>query len=316
MRAVTLNGFGEPLSQSELAVPEPGPGQVRVRVKAAGLNPFDNAVANGMMQGMVEYAFPVVIGRDAAGIVDAVGEGVTEVTIGDDVFGHVLLGSPLHDGTLAEYALLPARAVTAKPEQVDFVSAAALPLSGTAAHAAVEAVAPREGATVLIVGATGGVGSYAIQLAAARGATVIATGLPEDAQRLRGLGATHVVDYRQPLAEQVRSAAPDGVDGLIDLVNREPDGLNQVATLVRDGGRVATTMGAADPEKLATRNITAANVMAAPVRDVLKQLGEQVASGALRVDVEQVLPLQNATQGLETLAAGTARGKIVVKVED
>jgi NADPH:quinone reductase-like Zn-dependent oxidoreductase len=230
MRAVTLNGFGQPVSQSELAVPEPGPGQVRVRVKAAGLNAFDNAVAGGMMQGMVEYAFPVVIGRDAAGIVDAVGEGVTEVSIGDEVFGHVLMGSPLHDGTLAEYALLPAAAVAAKPEEVDFVSAAALPFAGAAAHAVVEAVAPGDGATVLIVGATGGVGSFAVQLAAARGATVIATGLPEDAQRLRGLGATHVVDYRQPLAEQVRSAAPEGVDGLIDLVNREPDGLNQVAT--------------------------------------------------------------------------------------
>jgi NADPH:quinone reductase-like Zn-dependent oxidoreductase len=316
MRAVMLNGFGEPVSRGELAVPEPGPGQVRVRVKAAGLNAFDTAVASGMMQGMVEYSFPVVIGRDAAGIVDAVGEGVTEVMIGDEVFGHVLLVSPLRDGTLAEYALLPAAAVAAKPAGMDFASAAALPLSGTAAHDAVEAVAARDGDTVLIVGATGGVGSYAVQLAAARGATVIATGLPEDAQRLHGLGATHVVDYRQPLAEQVRSAAPDGVDGLIDLVNREPDGLSEVSALVRDGGRVASTMGAADAETLGARNITATNVMAAPVRDVLEQLGEQVASGALRVDIEQVLPFQNATQGLETLAAGTARGKIVVTVKE
>jgi NADPH:quinone reductase-like Zn-dependent oxidoreductase len=316
MRAVMLNGFGEPVSRGELAVPEPGPGQVRVRVKAAGLNAFDTAVASGMMQGMVEYSFPVVIGRDAAGIVDAVGEGVTEVMIGDEVFGHVLLVSPLRDGTLAEYALLPAAAVAAKPAGMDFASAAALPLSGTAAHDAVEAVAARDGDTVLIVGATGGVGSYAVQLAAARGATVIATGLPEDAQRLHGLGATHVVDYRQPLAEQVRSAAPDGVDGLIDLVNREPDGLSEVSALVRDGGRVASTMGAADAETLGARNITATNVMATPVREVLEQLGEQVASGALRVDVEQVLPFQNATQGLETLAAGTARGKIVVTVKE
>jgi NADPH:quinone reductase-like Zn-dependent oxidoreductase len=277
-----VNGFGEPVSLGELAVPEPGPGQVRVRVKVAGLNAFDNAVASGMMQGMVEYAFPVVIGRDAAGIVDAVGEGVTEVMIGDEVFGHVLLGSPLRDGTLAEYALLPAAAVAEKPAGIDFVSAAALPLSGTAAHDAGEAVAPRDGDTVLIVGATGGVGSYAVQLAAARGATVVATGLPEDAQRLRDLGATHVVDYREPLAEQVRSAAPDGVDGLIDLVNREPDGLSQVSALVRDGGAVASTMGAADAETLGARSITATNVMAAPVRDVLEQLGDQVASGALR----------------------------------
>jgi len=316
MRALTLPGFGEPLSLDELAVPEPGPGQVRVRVKAAGLNAFDNAVAGGMMQGVVEYAFPVVIGRDAAGVVDAVGEDVTEVAVGDEVLGHVLLGSPLREGTLAEYALLPAGAVAAKPEGVDFVSAAALPLAGAAAYAAVDAVQPQPGAAVLIVGATGGVGSYAIQLAVARGATVIATGLPEDAERLRGLGATEVVDYREPLEAQVRSLVPDGVHGLIDVVNYDAGALGAVTALVRDGGRVSSTMGAADADALAARKITATNVMAAPVRELLAELADQVASGALKVDVEQILPLQDATQGLDALAGGKARGKIVVKIED
>jgi NADPH:quinone reductase-like Zn-dependent oxidoreductase len=316
MRALTLNGFGEPVSLSEIPVPEPGAGQVRVRVKAAALNPFDVAVAAGMLKGMSEYAFPVVMGRDAAGVVDAVGDNVANVAVGDEVIGHVLLGPVLGDGTLAEYALLPASALTPKPAGVDFVSGAALPLAGSAAHAAVEAVAPDAGHTILVVGATGGVGSYAVQMAAARGATVIATGLPEDAGRLRELGATHIVDYREPLLEQVQAIAPEGIQGLVDLFDRSPDDLAANAAVVRSGGHVASTLGAADPAVLAARNLNSTNVMASPIGELLNDLATKVASGALKVDVELVLPLEDAAKGLDVLAAGQARGKIVVKLED
>jgi NADPH:quinone reductase-like Zn-dependent oxidoreductase len=209
---------------------------VLVRVIAAGLNPLDNAIAAGMMTGMVEHDYPVVLGRDAAGIVERVGDGVDGISVGDAVVGHVLLAPPVKQGTLAEYAVLPSAAVVRKPDELDFATAAAIPLSGAAAVAAVDAIDPQPGEAVLIVGASGGVGSYAVQLAAGRGAIVIATGLPEDEDRLRDLGAGHVVDYRENLAEQVRRAYLGAVQGLIDLVSYSPDVLAEHASLLEEGG--------------------------------------------------------------------------------
>jgi NADPH:quinone reductase-like Zn-dependent oxidoreductase len=155
------------------------------------------------------------------------------------------------------------------------------------------------------------VGSYAIQLAAARGATVIATGLPEDEERLRALGASSVVDYRGDVAGQVRAARPDGVDALVLCVTHDPDSLRQLASIVRAGGRVSATAGA-DESALAAYGLTATPVMAVPDRETLAGLLDQVERGALRIDVEQTLPLASAAQGLDMLATGHSAGKIVV----
>jgi NADPH:quinone reductase-like Zn-dependent oxidoreductase len=182
MRALHVPAAGDQPRLSDLPVPTPGEGQVLVRVKAAGLNPFDNAVANGMMAAMMPHEYPVVIGRDAAGIVEAVGHGVTEVAAGDEVFGHVLLAPPIHAGTLADYAVLPAAAVSAKPAGLDFVTAAAIPLAGGAAVAVIDAIEAEPGQTVLVNGASGGVGSFVVQLLSARGITVVATGMDQDTE--------------------------------------------------------------------------------------------------------------------------------------
>ncbi len=186
--------------------------------RTAGLNAIDNGIAAGMMAEMMEHAYPLVLGRDAAGVVEATGPGVTGITSGEEVFGHVLLAPPIQAGTLAEYALLPAAGTAPKPAGLDWVTAAALPLAGAAASAAVDAVDPRPGDVVLLVGAAGGVGSYAIQLLAAKGATVLATGTPGDTERLKGLGAATVLDYTAAsVADQVRASYPGGIDALIDL---------------------------------------------------------------------------------------------------
>src|SRR5689334_23291471 len=174
MRALNVPAVGEHERLSDLPVPTVTAGTVLVRVTAAGLNVVDNFVAVGMLGGQWPRAFPVVLGRDAAGVVAAVGPGVTRIRVGDGVVGPVPLAPPIQAGTLAEYALMPAEAVAVKPAGLDFVSAAALPFA--LATAAVDAVRPRPGQTVLVNGASGGVGSYAIQLAAARGTEVVATG--------------------------------------------------------------------------------------------------------------------------------------------
>ncbi|MBL7500837.1 NADP-dependent oxidoreductase [Frankia sp. CNm7] len=315
MRALNVPAAGEQPRLSDLPVPAPVEDTVLVRVKAAGLNALDNALAAGMMAEMLPHVYPLVLGRDAAGVVEAVGAGVDHVAIGDEVIGHMLLVPPIQAGTLAEYALLPAAAVTRKPTGLDFTAAAALPLAAAAAKAAVDAIEPRPGQTVLVVGAGGGVGSYTVQLLAARGVTVVATATAVDTDRLTTLGATTVIDYTAgPVAQQVATVYPDGVDALIDLVAYTPD--TAPLELVRKGGKVASTLGAADEQALAALGLTGTSVMATPVREVIAELAEQVTAGTLKVDITTVLPLENATDGLATLASGTARGKIVIEIGD
>ena len=239
--------------------------------------------------------------------------GVDHLAEDDEVLGHVLWGSTLQDGTFAEYALLRGDAVLPKPASLDFRAAGALPLAGAAALAAVDAADPKPGEKLLVAGASGGVGSFAVQLAAARGATVIATGLPEDVERLRDLGAADVVDYRQEVAAQVREVAGEGVDALIDLVSYDPDTFGSYAAAVRKG-RVASTTNSVVPEALAERGLTGTNVRAEPNRETLARLIEEIERGTLRVDVEQALPLDEAAKGLETFANGHVRGKIVIDV--
>lgn len=175
MKVVALPKFGSQPEVLEVEVPQPGPGEVRVRVHAASVNGFDLSVAKGMLEGAMEHRFPVVLGKDFAGVVDTVGEGVSDYAAGDRVFG-VVTKEYLGDGSFGEYVTVPTAVGLGKlPEQVDFPEAAALGLAGTAASDAIDAADIREGATVLVVGATGGVGQQALQLAVRAGATVIAT---------------------------------------------------------------------------------------------------------------------------------------------
>jgi len=315
MRAVHVPAAGEKAQLGELPTPSVTEGTVLIRVKAAALNGIDNAIAAGMMAQMMPHEYPVVLGRDAAGVVEAVGAGVDHVQIGDEVFGHVLLAPPVQAGTLAEYALLPAAAVVLKPAELDFVTAAALPLAGAAAVAAVDAVDPQPGQVVLVNGASGGVGSYAVQMLAGRGVTVVATGTSEDTERLSSLGASTVVDFTAgPVAEQVRGTYPEGVDALVNLTGFTADAVPLDA--VRSGGRVSTTTGAPDEQTLAAAGLTGTMIIAQPVREVTAPLGEQAAAGKLKVDVVSVLRLENATDGLAAMAAGQAHGKIVVTLDD
>jgi NADPH:quinone reductase-like Zn-dependent oxidoreductase len=244
-------------------------------------------------------------------VVAAVGEGVDHLKLGDEVVGHIMLAPPIQVGTVAEYVVLPAAAVAAKPSTLDFVTAAALPLAGAAALSVVNGVDPQPGGTVLVIGAGGGVGSYAVQLLAARGATVIATATAGDTNRLKALGAATVIDYTTgSVDDQVRAAYPDGISALIDLVSYTADTLP--LDLVNKGGKVVSTLGAADEDTLGAAGLTGTNVMAAPTSEVIASLARQVVDGTLTVNVTSILSLDQATEGLNTLASGTARGKIVI----
>ena len=314
MRALHVPTAGASPELGDLPTPTAAAGTVLVRVKAAGLNPIDNGIAAGYMAGMLPHEYPLVLGRDAAGTVEAVGEGVTDIAVGDEVLGHVLLAPPIQAGTLAELAVLPAASVVRKPQGLDFTTAAALPLAGGAAAQTVDAVDPQSGQTILVNGADGGVGSFAVQLLAARGVTVLATGTPESADRLRQLGASTVIDYTTgPVVDQVRTAHPDGVDALVNLFGMDPTQIPSGA--VRTGGKVASLTGLPDEQTLTSQGLTAQQVMAQPTADVLAPLAEQAANGTLKVHITSVLPFDQAAQGLSTLAAGGVKGKLVIDLQ-
>ncbi|WP_211238343.1 NADP-dependent oxidoreductase [Deinococcus pimensis] len=312
MRALYVPAAGEQPKLADLPTPTPTEGTVLIRVKAAGLNPIDNGVAMGMLaQWGLPHEYPVVLGRDAAGVVEAVGAGVDHVAVGDEVLGHVLLAPPISAGTLAELAVLPAAAVTKKPAGLDFTKAAALPLAGAGAVQTIEAIDAQAGQTVLVNGASGGVGSFVVQLLAARGVKVVATGKASDAARLRELGASQVVDFTAgPVVEQVRAAFPNGVDALINLHGMDPAGVPIGA--VRQGGKVSSLAAMPDEETLRAAGVTGTPVMARPTREVIAPLADRAAAGDLKVVVSEVLPLDRAAEGLGRLATGGASGKLVV----
>jgi NADPH:quinone reductase-like Zn-dependent oxidoreductase len=313
MRAIAENEFGGPITLMNLPIPEIGADEVLIRVRAAGVNPFDWKVADGVLKGEKEHRFPLILGFDAAGVVERVGADVTRPFEGDEVYGY--LSKPvMGEGTYAEYVGASAAIVAKKPEAVAFAEAAALPMPALTAMDLVDAVDLGEGETVLMVGATGGVGSYAVQLAARRGARVIATARGANDAFVRELGATETIDHtREDLGETVRAAHPGGIEAIIDMVS-DPEVLSRMAGLVKEGGRIASSVFAADVESLAERSIEAANISMQPSAQRLEELSWMVDAGEIFVRLERTIPLEKAREALEDSRSGHVRGKIALLV--
>lgn len=300
----------------EVPVPEVGLGDVRVRVRASSINGFDIWVASGMARQMTEHRYPLVVGKDFGGVVERVGEGVTRFAVGDEVVGIVPTDEVLWRGSFGELVVVPAEGfIEAKPANLELGIAAALGLAGLAALVSVETTRPTSGHDVLIVGATGGVGAYAVQLASARGANVIATGLPEDEVWLRDLGAHEVVDYSGDVVAQVRERHPDGVDALLHFVNLPPEAFASIVELVKDSGTVASTLGAADEDGLAVRGVAATNVFAQADPAPFARVIEIARRGELVVPVTGTYTLGDLHEGIELCAKGLARGKLTLSLE-
>jgi NADPH:quinone reductase-like Zn-dependent oxidoreductase len=304
MRAFTLDAFdAQPALRDDSPEPHPGDNELAVRVHASSVNPVDVFIAAGALKEMVEHEFPVTLGRDFAGVVEQAGSGVSRHRAGDEVFGFVLHANPtVHDGSWAELIAVPEDNLAAKPSSLDFVHAGAAPLAAITAIAALDAVALAEGETVLVVGATGGVGSFFVQLAAAAGANVIAPALPEDHDYLRGLGVGEVVDRNAEVAEAVRAAHPGGVDAILDVASA-PD-----TSLLADGGRVVSPLGAAGegPGRF--------NIMAEPTPANLQRLASLLDTGALRVSLQRSYRLDQADEALQALPTTHTRGKLSLTI--
>jgi NADPH:quinone reductase-like Zn-dependent oxidoreductase len=288
---------------------------VLVRIAVAAINPVDGAIAAGRLHDGFRYEYPVTLGRDFAGTVVAAGSEVTRFAVGDEVFGWVPVARPtIHAGAFAEYvAIAQGVAIAHRPAELTRAIAATLPLSGAAAHTAIGAVSARPGAVVLVAGATGGVGRYAVALAAHAGATVIATGLPDDEPSLRALGAELVVGYEAAGVAAVTARYPGGIDGLVYLV-APPTGFAALAALVVPGGRIATTVHAADVETLGARGITAVNVRAPDAPELVALLGRLAIERVLSPKIDCVFAAAGIDDGLARLAIGQARGKFIVTI--
>src|SRR5215213_7070091 len=314
MQAIAEDEFGGPVTLMNLPIPEIGADEVLIRVRAAGVNPFDWMVADGVLKDEKEHRFPLILGFDAAGVVERVGADVTRLFEGDEVYGY--LSKPvMGEGTYAEHVGAAAAIVAKKPEAVGFAEAAALPMPALTAMDLIDAVDLRKGETVLIVGATGGVGSYALQLAARRGARVIATARQANEAFARELGARETIDHtREDLVETVRVAHPGGIETIIDMVS-DPKVLRRMAGLVKKGGRIASSVYAADVESLAERGVRATNVGMQPEARRLGELARLVDAGEISVQLERTFPLEKAPEALEKSRTGHVRGKIVLLVD-
>jgi NADPH:quinone reductase len=307
MKAVTLNEFGaQPALRDDLPEPAPGAGEVLVRVHASSVNPMDNAIAAGMLKDMIPHEFPITLGRDFAGVVEQVGEGASSVSVGDEVFGVMPgMAAPVHDGACAELIMSSDQTLTRKPAGVDTATAGAAGLAAVAAVMCVDALELSQGDTVLVIGATGGVGSVVVQLAAAAGATVIAPALPEDEDYLRGLGVNELLPREGDVVAAVRERRPDGVDAIVDVASWTPGGYDAA---LKDGGRISS------PTNAAGEGCGRTNVMSVPSPELLGRIAQQLADGTVKVQIQRTYDLAEAPEAMQALGADHTQGKLALRV--
>ncbi|POX62806.1 alcohol dehydrogenase [Streptomyces sp. Ru62] len=303
-------GGPEVLSLTDVAVPEPGPGQVRIAVRAAGVNPFDHKTYSGAF-GADPQRLPLRLGLEAAGVVTAVGAHATgpagPIAVGDEVIAY---RAP---GAYAAELVVPAESVIPKPAALSWEQAGGLLAAGVTAVHVLEATGVNKDDTVLIHGAAGGVGLVAVQEAVARGATVVATASPAKHEVLRELGAIPVA-YGPGLADRVRAAAPSGVDAAADLVGTD-EAVDVSLELVADRSRIATIAGFQRGAQAGIKLLGGAPGAdpGTGIRDAARlHLTEAAAAGRLRVIVASSYPLAEAAAAHRESMAGHTTGKIVL----
>jgi len=302
MRALAFAGRDDKLAVQDIPAVEPGPGQVRVAVEAASINGIDAATAAGYLWDMLPATFPVVLGRDLAGTVAAAGPGVTGFAPGDRVAG-VITGMTLGTGTIAESVTVDAAILTALPASVTSVQAAAAGLAAVTAHDLIAALSLSPADVVVVSGATGGVGAFTVQLAAATGATVLATARPGEATGfVLGLGAAAAVDYTGDLAAAIHAAVPGasgtpGTEGGVTAVVHAAGDVAALAALLRPGGRLVSALGATG-EQAGRDDITVTGVMAVGEPGKFASLLAGVAAGTLQVPVTRTYPLDEAAEAV------------------
>ena len=308
MKAVVVHEYGGPevLKYEEVPRPEPKDNEVLVRMIAAGVNPVDALIRSGKYAKFFGTTLPLIPGYDIAGVVEKAGAKVTKLKVGDPIYAYVMWG-----GGYAGYAVATEGEAAAKPKSITFVEAAGVPLAAlTAWQALIDAAKLSAGQTVLIHGGSGGVGSFAIQIAKARGAKVIATASTPNQGLLKQLGADVAIDYSKTKFEDI---AKD-VDVVLDSVGK--DTLARSYGVVKKGGFVATLVAEPDQAELDKHGIRGAPISVKPNSDELMKITKLIEEKKIKPIVSQVLPLTEAVKAQEQAATHHTRGKIVLKIAE
>ncbi len=305
-KAIAFSEFGpaEVLHSLDVELPAPGPGQVRIAVRAAGVNPLDHKIRAGVLNAVFPVTLPHVPGVEGAGTVEALGEGVTSLRVGDEVFGFTSTGS------YAEQALAVADRLIVKPAAVPWEQAAALPVAAETAYRALELLGVKAGETLLVHGAAGGVGTLTVQFAVARGLTVIGTASEGNHAYLRELGAVPI-SYGEGLAERVRAAAPQGVDAVLDAAGAGV--LELSVELTGSADRVITVADGAGAHQHGVR-FTGGGDGQDFTRQALPAALELLAAGTLRLPIHRAYPLDEAAEAQRASAHGHLTGKLVITI--
>src|SRR6184192_3521565 len=310
MKAVVIHEYGglEVLKYEDVQRPEPKEDQILVRVIAAGVNPVDGLIRSGMFAKHEKASFPMILGADIAGVVEKTGSKVTNFKAGDPVFAYASLKS---GGGYAEYALTTEREAAPKPKVLTYVEAAAVPVVAlTAWQALIDIAKLSAGQTVLIHGGSGGVGSFAIQIAKARGAKVIATASTANQDLLKQLGADVAIDYTKQKFEDV---AKD-VDVVMDSIGK--DTLARSYGVVKKGGFIVSLVARPDSAELEKHGIRGAPMSVDPNSAELAEITKLIDARKVKVIVSQTFALADAAKAQEQAATGHTRGKIVLKVAE
>jgi NADPH:quinone reductase-like Zn-dependent oxidoreductase len=304
VRGVAFDRFGDVdvlRVRDDLPEPPVGPDTVLVRTRAAGVNPVDLGIRAGHLAGAFPHHFPIVPGWELAGVVEAAGPAVPDLAPGDEVFAYVRRDD-VQWGATAELVPVPLRCLARKPQSLSFAEAGAVPLAGlTAYQALTEVLDVGEGDRVLVHRGAGGVGFFAVQIAAALGAHVIATASPRNHGFLRDAGAAEVLDYS---AGPISGQLAEPVDAVLDLVGG--DTLADAPRQVRDPARIASVVDAA------VRDLGGRYVFVRPDAHDLEELARMADAGQLRVSIAKAFPLEEVREAHELLAGGHVRGKVVV----
>ncbi|MGW5385329.1 NADP-dependent oxidoreductase [Nocardia sp. NPDC003963] len=311
MKAVGIHEFGGPDVLRVLDLPEPqaGPGEVRIRVHAAAVNPTDVLLrTGGHASRMPGRRPPFVPGMDAAGVIDQVGAGTGDrLAVGQRVVAMVLFTAP-SGGAYAEHVVVPAASVVPAPAGVDFPAASTLLMNAMTARLALDALAVPRGGTVAVTGAAGAVGGYAVQLAKADGLTVVADAAAHDIDRVRGFGADHIVERGPDIAARIRRSVPGGVTGLVDGSMQTSETVPAVA----DGGTLAELRGWTGPAERGIRVIPVMVTDGITDTERLDALRRGAEDGILTLHVAEVLPADKAAEAHRLLEAGGLRGRLVL----
>ena len=307
MKAVRIHSFGGPevLQLDEVPVPQPQAGEVLVKVAAAAVNPVDWKIRQGYLAAVFKQPFPIALGCDYAGVIAAVGTDVTDVNVGDEVYGSI---SVQRGGSYAEYIVARHSEYAPKPRTVDFAQAASFGVAALTAWQAFDAAGLQAGQKVLIHAAAGGVGSMAVQLAKARGAYVIGTASARNQAFVKELGADEVIDYAAVKFEDVVR----DVDVVCDLMGGETQACSY--GVLKPGGFLVSSAQPPDAAQLQAHNLRGQMIGMQPNRAQFEQLAALIDAGQVKPIVETILPLSEVAQAHELNQTGRTRGKIILQI--